>query len=416
MHSFDDDKELDLFSKEAADAIDAPNTANWEKMHRKLDKEIPQVRKRRDRIIWWILPVLIVTGLAYYTLFYHSKPLESSQENAAQKINTDQKSKRLNTEKNTKSNNELDAPIEQLVMNLQNKKTIKYRPQQIYNESGSNIFGDAALNTVKTNPIPEELTASTKSDCCLASQNTTYANTLPLNSDTASIRLSVSKETDNIKLETTNQNQKNILSLTKNKKNNGFFIGLIGGFDASTVKYKYGSNIGYNIGGTLGYRFNSHWSIQSGAIYTQKNYKLNGQDFHPPKGSWISNYEIELVNGYCRMWDIPLIATYHFSGNNNGNSFLSIGTSSYFMKRENYNYLYAYNNAYYRRSSNYNSTDQHLFALLHISGGIERPIGKNITSIIEPYAKIPLGGVGFGSILLSSFGLNFSVQYRQPKK
>lgn len=156
--------------------------------------------------------------------------------------------------------------------------------------------------------------------------------------------------------------------------------------------------------------------MQSGAIYTQKNYKLRGQDFHAPKGSWASYHEIETVDGYCKMWDIPIIATYHFTGNKNGNSFISIGTSSYFMKHEDYNYVYDYNNQYYTRSSSINSSDQHLFALLHISAGIERPISKSITSIIEPYAKIPLAGVGYGSIQMSSFGLNFSVQYRQPKK
>jgi hypothetical protein len=54
--------------------------------------------------------------------------------------------------------------------------------------------------------------------------------------------------------------------------------------------------------------------------------------------------------------------------------------------------------------------------LLHISGGIEKTIGKHLTGIIEPYAKIPMSGVGFGSIELSSFGVNFSLTYKQPKR
>jgi hypothetical protein len=125
---------------------------------------------------------------------------------------------------------------------------------------------------------------------------------------------------------------------------------------------------------------------------------------------------METVTGSCDMWDIPLIGTYHFKYNGKGNYFASLGTSSYFMKKENYSYLYYVNNQTYNRSASYPSTDQHLFALLHISGGIEKPIGKHLTGIIEPYAKIPMSGVGFGSIELSSFGVNFSLTYKQPKR
>ena len=261
--------------------------------------------------------------------------------------------------------------------------------------------------------LVETKTTFTNNTCCAVTAETTKTiQTISYDS----VGQSLTKKP--IEITPANQNTNSVSNPIQKKaiRNNGFFIGLIGGFDASTVKFNYASNVGYNIGGSLGYRFNNHWSVQTGAIYTQKNYKLKGQDFHPPKGSWISYFEIETVDGYCKMWDVPIIATYHFTGNSNGNTFLSVGASSYFMKNENYNYLYFYNNQYYTRTNNYTSTDQHLLGLLHISAGIERPIGKNITSIIEPYAKIPLSGVGFGSIQLSSFGLNFSIQYKQPKK
>jgi hypothetical protein len=272
-------------------------------------------------------------------------------------------------------------------------------------EKKINVSLNALDNSNATNQTNDKTEAS--KDIAIATTNQTSENTNNSNNTIIDTRPDSNKKVEPI----INYSNKSVQ--VQNKK--GFFIGIIGGFDASTVKYHYVSNAGYNIGGTLGYRFNNHWSLQSGAIFTQKEYKLKGADFHAPKGSWISYYDIETVDGYCKMWDVPIIATYHFNGNSNGNSFISIGSSSYFMKKENYNYLYYYNNQTYSRSSNYNSTDQHLLALLHISAGIERPISKNITTIIEPYAKIPLAGVGFGGIQLSSFGLNFSVQYRQPK-
>ncbi len=402
MHSFDDDKELDQLSKIAAEAIDAPGVANWEKMQLVLDKELPQQKKRRGGIIWWLLPSLLAIGLGIYLIPVTQKhPL---QKESIQKANIQNsivkqimieptiiKSKKLNPIENTYS----------IVTQNQEKKdtistaSLNYQIQINNTISNSNITKE-----------PNKEKEVTKVD--LSKNNNFQTNDSNIITAITDKKIDSNKNTEP-KIKFKNKSQD--VSIKK-----GLFVGLIGGFDASTVKYNYISNAGYNFGGTIGYRFNNHWSVQTGAIYTQKNYKLKGEDFHAPKGSWISNYEIETVDGYCKMWDIPILATYHFNGNKEGNTFLSFGTSSYFMKNENYNYLYTYNNQYYTRTNNYKSSDQHLFALLHISGGIEKPIGKNIISIIEPYAKIPITGVGFGSIQLSSFGLNFSVQYKQPKK
>lgn len=396
MHSFDDEKELDQLSKIAAEAIDAPSAANWEKMQRTLDKELPLQKKRRGGFVWWFLPTLLVAGLGYYWLSSSNKQVSINHIDNELKYSKDQTTKITSPEIN------LSTP---LIKGNANEPIEIIAHKQVENNP-----------TNENQVIPvlvETKTTFTNNTCCAVTAETT--KTIQTISDD-SVGQSLTKKP--IEITPANQNTNSVSNPIQKKaiRNNGFFIGLIGGFDASTVKFNYASNVGYNIGGSLGYRFNNHWSVQTGAIYTQKNYKLKGQDFHPPKGSWISYFEIETVDGYCKMWDVPIIATYHFTGNSNGNTFLSVGASSYFMKNENYNYLYFYNNQYYTRTNNYTSTDQHLLGLLHISAGIERPIGKNITSIIEPYAKIPLSGVGFGSIQLSSFGLNFSVQYKQPKK
>ncbi len=396
MHSFDDEKELDQLSKIAAEAIDAPSAANWEKMQRTLDKELPLQKKRRGGFVWWFLPTLLVAGLGYYWLSSSNKQVSINHIDNELKYSKDQTTKITSPEIN------LSTP---LIKGNANEPIEIIAHKQVENNP-----------TNENQVIPvlvETKTTFTNNTCCAVTAETT--KTIQTISDD-SVGQSLTKKP--IEITPANQNTNSVSNPIQKKaiRNNGFFIGLIGGFDASTVKFNYASNVGYNIGGSLGYRFNNHWSVQTGAIYTQKNYKLKGQDFHPPKGSWISYFEIETVDGYCKMWDVPIIATYHFTGNSNGNTFLSVGASSYFMKNENYNYLYFYNNQYYTRTNNYTSTDQHLLGLLHISAGIERPIGKNITSIIEPYAKIPLSGVGFGSIQLSSFGLNFSIQYKQPKK
>jgi hypothetical protein len=87
------------------------------------------------------------------------------------------------------------------------------------------------------------------------------------------------------------------------------------------------------------------------------------------------------------------------------------------MTGEKYDYAY-YTNAGLpaTRSMEYSSSDTHIMSILHLSAGFENRISSNWSLQIEPYAKLPLGGVGFGNIRLSSFGLNFSVQHRQPSK
>ncbi|MEI8073964.1 MAG: outer membrane beta-barrel protein [Bacteroidota bacterium] len=396
MHSFDDDMELDQITRSAANAFQAPTGANWEKMQRVLDKELPQQKKRRGGLIWWIAPSILALGLGFIWLQSNQKQLVTKA--PIQKESIQPKPIQNSIVTQTKK--------EPVAINLKEDIVFEISSASLNSKKIKNMLPDLLSNPAtlnNTNTVNESHKESAITQADLPSNNTINPN-----NSSNTVNDSNPEQNKSVSLVTSNKSVQ-----VHNKK--GFFISIIGGFDASTVKYNYVSNVGYNIGGTLGYRFNNHWSLQSGAIFTQKNYKLKGADFHAPKGSWISYYDIETVDGYCKMWDVPLIATYHFNGNSNGNSFISIGSSSYFMKNENYNYLYYYNSQPYSRSSNYNSTDQHLFALLHISAGIERPLSKNITTIIEPYAKIPLSGVGFGGIQLSSFGLNFSVQYRQPK-
>jgi hypothetical protein len=75
-----------------------------------------------------------------------------------------------------------------------------------------------------------------------------------------------------------------------------------------------------------------------------------------------------------------------------------------------------YNGQPAQRTNTYPSSDTHLLSILHLSAGLDKQIGQKWSMLIEPYAKIPLGGVGFGSIQLSSFGINLSLQYKQPSR
>jgi Outer membrane protein beta-barrel domain len=200
-------------------------------------------------------------------------------------------------------------------------------------------------------------------------------------------------------------------------KEKAILVGLVAGMDLSTVKFTHNSHTGYNIGLMGGYQFSKRWSVYTGLIYTKKNYELNGSDYHPPKHYWTQYVKLNTVDGFCKMWEIPLLARYSFTPAAKTTYFVSTGLSSYIMKKQDYTYYYKTNAGVPGSSAWTNdSTFNHVFSILHLSAGIQKNIGKYMNWQIEPYAKIPLGGVGFGDIRLSSFGLNFSVQYRQPVK
>lgn len=413
MHSFEDDNELDQITRSAAEAYEAPSAGNWDMMQRVLDRELPQQKKRRFGFIWWIFPGLLAIGLGFYFMNSNQKqPIQNSTVKELKITNPTPAQQPIETENKTGKTISLSPIINSNIQLAQinhktevSSKSIVHKNELLEEPSKTSIIEvTAKKNQVNNNNAAVATASNTVSEKPTTTIQTNQIDTVNTIHPTAVSAVEPIADNKN----------KSVFISPKNKK--GFFVGLVGGVDVSTVKYSYASKPGYNIGATIGYRFNNHWSVQTGAVYTQKNYKMKGADFNPPKGSWASYYNFETVDGYCKMWDIPIIGTYHFNSSSKSNTFVSIGTSSYFMKAENYNYLYELNNQYYTRSANYNSNDQHLFALLHISAGVEKTIGKNISTIIEPYAKLPLGGVGYGNIQLSSFGLNFSVQYRQPKK
>lgn len=237
--------------------------------------------------------------------------------------------------------------------------------------------------------------------------------------DADSISVSKTNTIDSAPVNAVAANEKNDSAKAVRKKNTSknsksINIGLVAGTDISTVKFNYGDNAGYNFGLMAGYQFNRRWSVYTGIVYTKKNYKLDGNDYHPPKHYWTQYVKLETVEGWCRMWELPLQVRYTFNPGTKTAFFASAGLSSYFMKKQQYNYSYKNNmNQQLTAAWSNDSTFKHVFSILHLSAGFEKPLGRHMNWQIEPYAKIPLGGVGFGNIRLSSFGVNFSVQYRQ---
>ena len=439
MYNPDDDIELDRLSREAAAGYEVPGNANWESMRQMLDKELPVAKKKRRFIIlWWLLPVLL-TGGTYYWMNEHKpssgiKPsttanqavspsadkavvsdaaaapassadkLQESNvlENHTSKSNLDKQSLRK-----TDKSNKINTPVKQLIRKTSSSNTASSTNQP-------SLLANNEINkaTIQTSiPKPASANEEIANPAAATTTNTNSANSTNGNDQAVVKPVALNNPTDS------SVKQENTMTVAV-KKQHGWSIGILGGIDKSTVKFRYGYEPGYNVGILAGYHFSPAISLHTGAIYTQKNYKMYGSDFTAPKGSMVSYYKLETVDGYCRMWEVPLLLRYTIHKNKQKAIYFNTGLSSYFMTNENYNYAYHYNGMPVVRNSDYNSTDTHLLSIVDLSVGFEKKIGKQLFMQIEPYGKIPLGGVGYGSILLSSFGVNvsFALQHFSNKK
>ncbi len=440
MHNLGDDNELDHVSREAAGRYDAPGNANWQKMEAQLDTVLPVDNKRRFGWVWLLLPALLVGGAGYWLLQRENSHTQSLAKNnpahSIEKINATQnpadKTVSIPAENTARPGatavlqEPMNNPATQLSVPAQTTTGNKKRNQKVslstrhFPDPRASSTGQLkiespapaaksvqqapAANAIVTQPQP---TGEAQSQPAAAAKTAETVKTAVVKEETAIQETSG----EAVIAESVFGKPKAFPDFEK-----GFSVAVIAGADKSTVKFRYNYDPGFNLGVKLGYHLNKRWSVYTGAIYTQKNYKLAGEDFTAPKGSWVSYYKLENVQGYCRMWDVPLLLRYDFSNRGRNSYFISSGLSSYFMTSERYNYFFYNQGMPVTRNASYLSSETHIFSVLHLSGGFENRVTKNLSLLIEPYAKIPMGGVGLGNIQLSSFGINFGLQLRQTKK
>ncbi len=455
MFNLGDDNELDRAGREAAGKYAPPGDPDWQALSAELDKVMPIEKKKRRVFFWWLLPVLLIGGGATYWLVQKDNASEIATVREPVSIQVDKKESKtaspIEASADAQKENSkpvIDQPEKQTATIQVNKQAD--RKNLVTTDEKTEVTGDGSLtiNSRKKKNIPavtsakepsvtNQVIAKTTDQPAKQDQPVTSAlpktdpdpvkepaktNTdLPVATSQGNNTPVTQQKTEPAKVpDATQQADANTVVTTpklNQQRGKGFSLGILAGVDKSTVKFKYEGDAGVNIGLALGYHFSDRWSVHTGAIYTQKNYKVAGVDFTAPKGSWASYYKIDNVEGYCRMWEIPLLARYTVSQSNRNSVYLSTGLSSYFMTSEKYDYAYFTNTGLpATRSMSYNSSDTHIMSILHLSAGFENRISRSLSLLIEPYAKLPLGGVGLGNIRLSSFGVNFSVQHRQPSK
>jgi hypothetical protein len=205
----------------------------------------------------------------------------------------------------------------------------------------------------------------------------------------------------------------------ENKKSNpvtssskGIYIGLLAGPDFSAVKFQSVNRTGFSLGISAGYRFSKRLAVETGLIWDKKYYYSKGEYFNKSSANIPAYVNIVNLDGNCNMFEIPVAIRYDFISRQNHGFFGKAGLSTYLMKKENYSYLADYGGVQTMHNATYdNGLQNNIFSIVQLSAGYELAISRKTKIRFEPYVKIPLQGVGVGSMPISSAGLYLGISH-----
>ncbi len=215
-------------------------------------------------------------------------------------------------------------------------------------------------------------------------------------------------------VELANNKQANIFfvnnSVVIKKKQPCFYTGLLVAPDFTFVKFQKINGIGIGFGLIGGYALNNKWSIETGVLFNMKKYYTKGEYFDKSNVPDLANASFLSISGSCNMIEIPINVRYRFASNkNNHNWTASVGTSSYLMTKEYYDYSAIVNGENQQGEFTHYPSSKHLFATINFSAGYERKISNTLSLRAEPYFKIPMKGIGTGNLRMSSTGINLGI-------
>lgn len=432
---------FDKLDKKAREAAEKYNTAYndgaWSKMEALLDKHMPlnadkHEMKRTKFHEKWLFLLLSFMAVSFIILVI--KPWKTKPENNAltknhatiikqAESNTANKTIAIkpvgNASLNYKSNTDhpsLNKPADKI---LSSGKPNEKTNQQIYsgNESADKNFVSYKNNTNKNNrdegssiPIYDVNTEAAESQNTFLKDgfiNQKIENRIFERKNIISNNISAIQSIQKDK--STNARAKNSYSTKRNKFLNSFFVSASIGPDVSAIN---GNNIGTSeivYGAGIGYKFGKSWQLRTGFYSTKKVYQAKPSDYSPPSVFWTYYPDLEDIDADCRVNEIPLIINYAFMQNPKQSWFASAGISSWFMKRETYNYLSKTPMGPEYKSYTIYGENKHYFSSLRISAGYERALNKTISLSAEPYLSLPLSGIGYGKVKLKSAGVLFSI-------
>lgn len=394
----------------------------WAQMEKKLDAITP-TSKRRGGFPWWmgglvlLLCVSVGTAVWYNYETNESSPLKLTMVDSLSAtevvVNGDDKSL---TGKTDPDNHPVDLPKGNLNDSLEAfansnlpKKNIKSDPDsKITAHYSKNVSIFSANATAAINDINDNInsiagrTVNTPADSVgiagvalsPAAGPIVLHNVQVYTAKDAEIADSLSSQPAELQ---------HIIITPKPSQRHGFALGFAVGPDYSAAPHLRLGNFGVSAGLQLQYAINNRFSISTGAFYAKKTYGATPADYEAP-------YSFKKVDADCKVLDVPLNLNVTLFESGKHSWAATVGSSSYFMLREEYNMYYNNNNLH---KYVYDNGSQHYFSILNLGIGYQQQAARHIMWGITPYAKVPLAGVGHGKVKLTSFGFTLHINLTQ---
>lgn len=420
MQYVNDDMD-ELFRKAAENYPLKTNSADWTKivaaMQNKNETKIISGKKRNKtgRFLWLLL--LLPFGLICHRLnspgnlkgngISTTKNEKENLFSAKKNIGKNQSEKNNSVTNNNNKLTEVNASPANTKSETKNPVDPYLQVQKTY------YFSKAGLLKIKDqryNNYNDEMSNPPFNDLSLNEENSfsrNYVSEIAFHKIHASQSKTVVNRTLTPLISSTHQSSNQNLRMERRKK---FYVGGISGMDATTVKFQKIENAGLTYGVLAGYQFNKRWSVEAAAFVETKYYYSDGKYFNTSKIYLPPNSRIDNVSGGCKMIELPVSVKYNFVVRKKSSWFSTLGVSSYIMKRENYTYNYYFGSvgpvAYKKEYKNFSTN---LFSHISISGGYVHELGNFADLRIEPYLKLPVSGVGIGSLPLFSAGLQMGL-------
>ncbi len=390
------DKDFDqVFKAKITEELPEFEEASWLKMEKKL--------KRREKLVFLkyasILLFLLAFGLTFYLL-----QKKDVKDNA---LVQQPKENKIENNKEQDLNNSNPAAIAQHNGNLNQglhstSPTIHQFISPKSNTEGSFI---AVNPSIKENKATQQVT----NNVLIIPDKAVPAEAA--NSPSPNVIAATTPDKNTIQVPSTTEDKQQ-----RRQKKLPIALAIIAGPDFSSTNSLIGGKTGLTIGVGLGIGLTKKLGIKTGLSYGSKNYVSSAYDYtfsNPTANKAIFSQ----INAACQVIEIPLKASYQISENEHRSIELNAGLSSYLMVKE--NYIFKYNKELNRadRINNVSNANQHYLSVVELSGTYNIKLSnKKFALGIEPYVKIPLTGIGEGSVPLKSSGVSLKLSYDFSKK
>lgn len=306
----------------------------------------------------------------------------------------------INTARLTKENK---------VKEIENKSTINNIKQSKFSKDRLNEEVSASVTLGKILPIPLNI-LSRKNDELVKKENIhsdTIIQSISKNDKIAAVSAivkTITPTTDSINRKAATAKQ--IAKKNKIANKNEAAITVTTGVESSGTRLNSQGKLTTAYGVGLQYSVGKKITLRIGLNATKKIYTAKNGDYKAPLGSWAFNVTFKNILADCKVLEFPFSIAYKIKAYKKSKFYATIGLSSFFMKREDYQFFYkAQNGNDTTRAAHFTNNSNHLFSSLNISTIAEQKITNRFSILIEPFIKLPLGGIGFGKVKLYNTGV-----------